>query len=127
LSQSCYKVSRSATLTVPFSPHNVRESSSITSRPRRVAAARLPVFSDPLSIMRVLDLVLLALALPVFLIAGLPVLGWVTGAAIWLMWRGIGAWADRRALAARDARVVAGYEGGGVIGRGWPPGLKPVA
>jgi hypothetical protein len=73
--------------------------------------------------MRVADLVLLALALPVFLIAGLPVLGWVTGAGVWLMWRGIGAWADRRAAASRDVRVVAGYEAGGMIARGWIMGL----
>jgi hypothetical protein len=77
--------------------------------------------------MRVLDLVLLALALPVFLIAGLPVLGWVTGGGIWLMWRGIGAWADRRALASRDARVVAGYEAGGMIARGWLMALTLLA
>jgi hypothetical protein len=77
--------------------------------------------------MRVLDLALLVLALPVFLIAGLPFLGWVTAAAIWLMWRGIGAWADRRAAASRDARVVAGYEAGGMIARGWLMGLTLLA
>jgi hypothetical protein len=77
--------------------------------------------------MRVVDLVVLALALPVFLIAGLPVLGWVTGAGVWLMWRGIGAWTDRRARASRDPRVVAGYEAGGMIGRGWLMGLTLLA
>jgi hypothetical protein len=77
--------------------------------------------------MRVFDLVLLAVALPVFLIAGLPFLGWVTGAVVWLMWRGIGAWADRRAHASRDPRVVAGYEAGGMIGRGWLMGLTLLA
>ena len=77
--------------------------------------------------MRVFDLVLLAVALPVFLIAGLPILGWVTGAAIWLMWRGIGAWADRRARNSSDPRVVAGYEAGGMIGRGWLMGLTLLA
>ena len=83
--------------------------------------------SDPLNIMRVFDLALLALALPVFLIAGLPVLGWVTGAGVWLMWRGIGAWADHRAKASRDPRVVAGYEAGGMIARGWIMGLTLLA
>jgi hypothetical protein len=77
--------------------------------------------------MRVFDLVLLAVALPVFLIAGLPFLGWVTGAAVWLMWRGIGLWADRRARASTDPRVVAGYEAGGMIGRGWLMGLTLLA
>src|SRR4051794_41821950 len=77
--------------------------------------------------MRVFDLVLLAVALPVFLIAGLPFLGWVTGAVVWLMWRGIGAWADRRAHASDDPRVVAGYEAGGMIARGWIMGLTLLA
>src|SRR6059058_2457154 len=77
--------------------------------------------------MRVFDLVLLAVALPVFLIAGLPFLGWVTGAGVWAMWRGIGAWTDRRAAASGDVRVVAGYEAGGMIARGWIMGLTLLA
>jgi hypothetical protein len=77
--------------------------------------------------MRALDLALLVLALPVFLIAGLPFLGWATGAAVWLMWRAIGAWADRRAAASSDPRVVAGYEAGAMIGRGWLMGLTLLA
>src|SRR4051812_50221534 len=76
--------------------------------------------------MRVFDLLVLGVALPVFLIAGLPVLGWVTGAGVWAMWRGIGAWADRRAAASGDARVVAGDEAGGVVARGWVMGLPPL-
>jgi hypothetical protein len=85
------------------------------------------VTSDPLKIMRVFDLVLLAVALPVFVVAGLPVLGWVTGAGVWMMWRGIGAWADHRARRSSDPRVVAGYEAGGMIGRGWLMGLSLLA
>ena len=77
--------------------------------------------------MRVLDLALLVLALPVFLVGGVPFLGWVTGAGVWLMWRGIGAWADRRVAASGDARVVAGYEAGGMIARGWLMGFTLLA
>ena len=77
--------------------------------------------------MRIADLAILVVALPVFLIAGLPVLGWVTGAGVWVMWRAIGAWTDRRAAAARDARVVAGYEAGGMIARGWIMALTLLA
>lgn len=79
--------------------------------------------SDPLAPLKVLDLALLALALPVFLVAGLPIVGWVAGAAVWLMWRGIGAWADRKVAASRDPRVVAGVATGAMIGRGWLMGL----
>ena len=80
--------------------------------------------SDPLTPLRVLDLALLVLALPVFLIAGLPLSGWVAAALIWAMWRGIGAWADRRAKASGDLRAVAGYEAGGMIARGWIMGIS---
>ena len=55
--------------------------------------------SDPLTPLRVLDLALLAIALPIFLFAPIPFLGWVVGAGVWLAWRGIGAWADRKAAA----------------------------
>ena len=79
--------------------------------------------SDPFSILRVLDLALLALALPVFIVAGWPVLGWVTAAVVWAMWRGIGWWADRKAAETSDPRVVAGVEAGTMIGRGWLMGL----
>jgi hypothetical protein len=82
------------------------------------------VTSDPLTPLRVLDLALLALALPVFLIAPLPFLGWVTAAVIWLLWRGIGRWADAKAAASSDPRVVVGYETGAMIGRGWMLGLS---
>ena len=42
-----------------------------------------------MTFVRNLDLVLLALALPVFIVAGWPVLGWLTATVIWLLWRGI--------------------------------------
>ena len=58
--------------------------------------------SDPLTPLRVLDLALLLIALPIFLFAPIPFLGWVVGAAVWLAWRGIGAWADRKAGSSSD-------------------------
>lgn len=76
-----------------------------------------------MAIVRNLDLVLLALALPVFLVAGLPVLGYATAAVIWLMWRGIGALADRKANATRNLGRIAGIETGSMIARGWLMGL----
>ena len=74
-------------------------------------------------VLRNLDLVLLALALPVFLVAGLPVLGWVTAAVIWALWRGIGEWAERRAAAAKHPKETAGWAAGSMVGRGWLLGL----
>ncbi len=45
------------------------------------------------------DLVVLAASLAVFLIGGLPMLGFAAGAAAWLLQRGIQALANRRAAA----------------------------
>lgn len=74
---------------------------------------------DPLTPLRYLDLAVLVLSAAVFGGAGLPWLGWVVGAGVWVLWRGIGLWADRRAAAAEDARSVVGIEAGSMIGRGW--------
>ncbi len=70
-----------------------------------------------------LDLVLLALALPLFLVADLPVLGWATAAVIWLLWRGIGEWSDRRAATSTKPGQTAFIIAGSMIGRGWLLGL----
>ncbi len=74
-------------------------------------------------VLRNLDLVLLALALPVFLVAGLPILGWVTAAVIWALWRGIGEWAERKAASATHPKQTAGIAAGSMVGRGWLLGL----
>ncbi len=74
-------------------------------------------------VLKNLDLALLALALPVFLVADLPLLGWATAAIIWLLWRGIGEWADRRAASADTPKAMAGWAAGSMIGRGWLLGL----
>jgi hypothetical protein len=74
-------------------------------------------------VLRYLDLVLLAVALAVFALAGLPILGWVTAAGIWALWRGIGLWSDRRLEGEKDPKTMAGIATGSLIGRGWLLGL----
>jgi hypothetical protein len=74
-------------------------------------------------VLRNLDLAILALALPVFALGGLPVLGWLTAAGVWAMWRGVGELAERRADGEEDPRRVAGLMAGSMIGRGWALGL----
>ena len=68
---------------------------------------------------RYLDLVLLALALPVFVLGGLPMLGYAAGAAAWLVQRAIQIVLMRKAAAAEDPRTVVGITAGSMIGRGW--------
>jgi hypothetical protein len=68
---------------------------------------------------RYLDLVLLALALPVFLVADLPMLGYAAAAVAWLAQRALQLWLNRRAAASDDPRTVVGIAAGSMIGRGW--------
>jgi hypothetical protein len=69
--------------------------------------------------LRYLDLVLLVVALPVFLLGGLPMLGYAAGAAAWLVQRGVQVALNRKAVAADDPRTVVGIAAGSMIGRGW--------
>lgn len=61
---------------------------------------------------RFLDLVVLALALPVFLVADLPIVAWAAIAAAWLAQRVVQAWAVGRVAHAEERtsalRVIAG-------------------
>ena len=72
-------------------------------------------------VMRNIDVPVLALALAlvVFLVAGLPILGWVAGAGAWAIQRGISELAVRKAEKATDPRTKVGLLAGSMIGRGW--------
>jgi hypothetical protein len=72
--------------------------------------------------LRYADLALLALALPVFVLAGFPLLGYAVGGGAWLLARAIGAAADRRAarvLAGGDRRAALGTVAAAMLGRIW--------
>jgi hypothetical protein len=73
----------------------------------------------PLSVMRYLDLCVLALALPVFVAADLPLLGWAGAAFGWIVQRVIAHAIEKRARAADDPRTVAGLMTASMIARGW--------
>ena len=76
-----------------------------------------------MTLLRNLDLLLLALAIPVFVALELPVLGYATAAGIWALWRGIEWWTDRRLARERDPKTMAGIAAGSLVGRGWLLGL----
>ncbi len=68
------------------------------------------------------DLLVLAAALAVFLLGGLPMLGYAVGAAAWLAQRGIQALASRRAnaeLAAGNRQRAMGIVAATTLGRVW--------
>jgi hypothetical protein len=72
-----------------------------------------------MALLRQLDLVALVLALPVFVLAGLPLGGWALGAGVWLVQKGLQLFFERRVRGAEDPRAVVGYTAGGAIARGW--------
>jgi len=72
-----------------------------------------------MAFLRWFDLLLAALALPVFLLADLPLAGWLTGAGTYAAQRLIGDYTARRAAASDDARTTVGLMAGSMIGRGW--------
>jgi hypothetical protein len=70
-------------------------------------------------VMRNIDVPVLALALILFLAAGFPLLGWVTGAGAWAIQRLISEYAARKSEKADDPRAKVGILAGSMIGRGW--------
>ncbi len=80
-----------------------------------------------LRVLRNLDLIVLALALPVFIGAGLPVLGWAAATLAWVLSRVVQAFAERRALASGDRRVAMGARAATLMGRLYLVGLTVLA
>ena len=72
-----------------------------------------------LTSVRYLDLLLVALALPIFVAAGLPLAGWAVGGGAWVAQRALQEYLDRRASASKDPRTVVGLLAGSMIARGW--------
>jgi hypothetical protein len=70
-------------------------------------------------VMRNIDVPVLALALILFVVAGFPILGWVTGAGAWAIQRLISEYAARKSEQADDPRAKVGILAGSMIGRGW--------
>jgi hypothetical protein len=70
-------------------------------------------------VLKNVDVIALAVALVLFLIAGFPLLGWITGAGAWAVQRGINELAVRKATTADDVRTRVGLLAGSMILRGW--------
>jgi hypothetical protein len=70
-----------------------------------------------LRVLRHLDLVLLALGLPVFVIGGLPLVGYAAVAAAWLLQWIITTVGLQRAIESGDRRAALGALAGGLIAR----------
>jgi hypothetical protein len=109
-------------------PHPAGASAPGTAR----GAAHLPMSthpsdamrrSDPLIVLRYLDVLLVVLAAPFVVLTGLPVLGYVAGAAVWLVQRAIAVAVEGRIRRQPDVRAAIGLGLGSTLGRAWLVGL----
>jgi len=78
--------------------------------------------SDPLAILRYLDVVVVVLAAPFVILTGAPVIGYLAGAAAWIVTRLTGERIQRSA-ARRDPRAAVGMNLAVVLGRAWLLGI----
>jgi hypothetical protein len=74
---------------------------------------------DPLAIVRYLDVVLVVLAAPFVVLTGAPVLGYLAGAAAWIVNRAIGAAVEQVARKKTDVRAAIGLNLGTLLLRAW--------
>lgn len=70
-------------------------------------------------LLRNADVPALAVALVIFLVTGLPIVGWITGAGAWAVQRAVNELAVRKAERAEDVRTRVGLLAGSMILRGW--------
>lgn len=78
-------------------------------------------------LLRHFDLALLALALLVFLLTGLPLLGWIAAAIGWTCQRAVRQALERRAEASDEPRKVAGIVVASMLARAWLTALAILA
>jgi hypothetical protein len=70
-------------------------------------------------VLKNVDVIALAVALVLFLIAGFPIAGWLAGAGAWAIQRIVNEVAVRKAETAEDVRTRVGLLAGSLIVRGW--------
>lgn len=78
-------------------------------------------------LLRNVDLVVLPLALVLFVVAGFPLLGWLTATVAWFVQRGVMELATRRAERSDDPRTKVGLLAGSIVARGWIVALIIIA
>jgi hypothetical protein len=83
--------------------------------------------SDPLVVLRYLDVIVVVLAAPFVVLTGLPVLGYAVGAAGWILQRLLAAVIEARMRRESDIRAQVGLGLGSSLGRAWLVGLTILA
>jgi hypothetical protein len=82
--------------------------------------------ADPLAPVRYLDVVLIVLAAPFVILLGLPVVGYLVGAGVWIAGRVLEALLDRAGRRA-DVRRAIGIKVASMVGRTWLIGIGILA
>jgi hypothetical protein len=68
---------------------------------------------------RRLDVLILIVALPIFIAADLPILGWAATTVAWIVQLALQNFLEARARVTEDTRQLFGYVAGSLIGRSW--------
>jgi hypothetical protein len=87
-----------------------------------MSSAAMPT-SDPLFVVRYLDVLVVVLAAPFVILTGAPLLGYAAGAVAWIASRAIGVAVERYARGRKDARAVVGLRFAVLMGRAWLLGI----
>lgn len=90
-------------------------------------SAHASVNSDPLLLLRWIDVVLVLAAAPLVVLAGLPVLGYVVGAAAWIISRLASNAIEHKAKAQDSVTRLVGIQLFSSLGRAWAVGLSILA
>ncbi len=83
--------------------------------------------SDPLVVLRYLDVLIVVLAAPFVILIGLPILGYAVGAVVWIAQRAIENAVASRLRRQSDIRAQVGLGLGASLGRAWLVGLTILA
>ena len=82
---------------------------------------------DPLTFVRYLDIIVVVLAAPFVVLLGAPVLGYVVGAAAWIIQRIVAVTVEHRAERATDVKTALGLNMASLVIRAWLIGLTILA
>jgi hypothetical protein len=83
--------------------------------------------SDPLALVRFLDVVLVVLAAPFVVLLGAPVLGYAVGGGAWIVQRCAAVAIERRAARADNVKTALGLNMASLVVRAWLIGLTILA
>ncbi len=93
--------------------------SLLSTRAPRTSGQGAPAEPGVVRVLRYFDLLVLAAALPVFLVAGLPLLGYAAAGLGWIVQRTVRGLVEQRVNASDDPRTVAGMMTVSLLGRAW--------